>query len=186
MALIRTALFDKNIPSHLAGVDTSPDIFFSTGSDSITCTGIFRAKGNESGMVYIINADDCYASIFNLPTIRNRLFTAITRSKCWVRVCGIGDNMNRLIEEFNNIKDNKFQLNFNYPTKEQREHINIVNRDISIADIKKIEGKKSELLSIINDLEKGEILFEDLGEDQIKQLLKALGTKKVEKLLGKG
>lgn len=183
MSLIRTALFDRRIPSHLAGVDTSPDVFFSSGSDSITCTGIFRAKGNEAGMVYIINADDCYESYFNLPTIRNQLFTAMTRSKAWVRVCGIGNKMKNLINEFHQVKSKNFKLEFVYPTKPQRESINIVNRDISYADMQKIKVKKGEFDSLIHEIEKGTLLFEDLGEKQIAALLQALGKNKVKKLL---
>ena len=48
----RRLLFERNINSHLAGVDTDPDIFYN--EESITFTGVFRAKGNEAGMVYII------------------------------------------------------------------------------------------------------------------------------------
>jgi superfamily I DNA and RNA helicase len=90
---IRKLLYKKKISSHLAGVDTDPDVFFQSG-ESITFTGIYRAKGNEAGMVYIINAQDCQSSMWNLSTIRNRLFTAMTRSKAWVRVLGRNDNLN--------------------------------------------------------------------------------------------
>lgn len=72
---IRKALFDKNIPSHTAGVDTDADVFFKTDNDSITCTGIYRAKGNEAGMVYVVNAQDCDGSGLGLSSLRNRLFT---------------------------------------------------------------------------------------------------------------
>jgi superfamily I DNA and RNA helicase len=183
MSLIRTMLFDRKIPSHLAGVETSPDLFFSLGSDSITCTGIFRAKGNEAGMVYIINADDCYKSIFNLSTIRNQLFTAMTRSKAWVRVCGIGNNMKELTNEFNTVKSKDFELDFTYPTKSQRESINIVNRDISDADVKKIKAIKTEFNSLVHELKKGTILFEDFDERQVAALIQALGRDKVKKIL---
>ena len=37
-------------------------------------------------MVYIINAQDCFSAFGNLAGVRNRLFTAMTRSKAWVRV----------------------------------------------------------------------------------------------------
>ena len=29
----------------------------------MTFTGIFRAKGNEAGMVYIVNAQDCHVGV---------------------------------------------------------------------------------------------------------------------------
>ncbi len=53
-------------------------------------TGIYRAKGNKAGFVLVMNAQDCCKSCI-LATVRNQLFTAITRSKAWVRVTGIGD-----------------------------------------------------------------------------------------------
>ena len=81
---VRSLLLDMGIQSHLAGVDTSPDTFFQPHEESVTFTGVHRAKGNEAGMVYVINAQDCHSSA-NLATIRNRLFTAITRSKAWPR-----------------------------------------------------------------------------------------------------
>ena len=96
---IRKKLLESEINSHLAGVDTDPDIFFKSDIPSITFTGIYRAKGNEAGMVYIINAQDCHSTSANLATLRNRLFTAITRSKAWVRVLGIGAGMQSLINE---------------------------------------------------------------------------------------
>lgn len=86
---IRRQLLEAGIQSHLAGVDTDPDVFFRLEMESITFSGIFRAKGNEAGMVYIVNAHDCESG-WNLATIRNQLFTAITRSKAWVRVLGVG------------------------------------------------------------------------------------------------
>ncbi len=86
-------VFDKKINSELAGVSTSRDVFSKTGS--VTFTGVFRAKGNEAGMVYIINAHDCFRSYSKamLALNRNRLFTGITRSKGWVRVLGVGAAM---------------------------------------------------------------------------------------------
>ena len=51
--------------------------FYRQDAESITLTGIYRAKGNEAGMVYVINAQDCNPSAMNLASIRNQLFTAI-------------------------------------------------------------------------------------------------------------
>ena len=93
---IRELLFAAGINSEIAGVSTSTDVFSKT--DSVTFTGIFRAKGNEAGMVYIVNAQDCYSawSKAQLAVVRNRLFTAMTRSTAWVRVLGVGNIMNGL------------------------------------------------------------------------------------------
>ena len=100
VGIIRKRLLDMGIQSHLAGVDTDPDVFYDPDAASVTFTGIHRAKGNEAAMVYIINADDCHSAVFELARIRNRLFTAITRSKAWVRVLGVGPRMKDLIREY--------------------------------------------------------------------------------------
>ena len=39
-------------------------------------------------MVYVINAQDCYGNPYNVARVRNQLFTAITRSKAWVKILG--------------------------------------------------------------------------------------------------
>ncbi len=125
---IRSLLFSREINSEIAGVSTSRDVFSKVGA--VTFTGIFRAKGNEAGMVYIINAQDCFSSFSEaqLALVRNRLFTAITRSKAWVRVLGIGPKMDGLIEEWNALKANKYQLKFLYPTAEDKQRLRITNK----------------------------------------------------------
>lgn len=165
VAPIRALLFQDGIKSHTAGVDTTPDVFFN--NDSIAFTGIFRAKGNEAAMVYIVNAETCYDELFNVAKIRNQLFTAITRSKAWVRVLGIGKNMDKLIDEYNEIKRHNFTLDFVYPTKAEREQMNVVNRDMTEAEKKRVKKSKGDLRSLIEALEKGDIQLEDLGVDQI-------------------
>lgn len=172
---IRAKLFESNISSHLAGIHTSPDVFFE--QDSITFTGIFRAKGNEAGMVYIINAHDCYESFGNLPTVRNQLFTAITRSKAWVRVLGVGKNMSKLIDEFKTVKKNNFKLEFEYPTKELRAKLNIVNRDMSMSEKKELKKADRSLSGLLNTLVNGEIQIEDLDPKQLDKLKELLMKK---------
>jgi len=158
----RAALFDLGINSSLAGVSNSPDIFFE--NDVVTFTGIFRAKGNEAGMVYIINAHDCYDSKYpaHLTKIRNRLFTAITRSKAWVRVLGIGENMKHLKAEFDRIRDHQFRLEFEYPSEEKKKELRIVNRDLTKAERMKVTRKVDELESVVASLEAGDVQLEDL------------------------
>lgn len=174
VAPIRSLLYQAEINSHTAGVDTTPDVFFSNDNDSIAFTGIYRAKGNEAAMVYVINSESCYNSYFELATLRNQLFTAITRSKAWVRVVGVGKSMEGLIKEYNTVKDCGFKLEFEYPTKAQRDHMNIVNRDMSQAEKNKVMKSKGNIASLIEELENGQIFAEDLGEEQLAKLRKLL------------
>lgn len=130
VGLARQKLFAAGINSELAGVSTSADIFTKAGC--VTFTGIFRAKGNEAGMVYIMNAQDCASGWDQTATalVRNRLFTAITRSKAWVRILGIGPNMDILMREWEELKRNEYKLRFRYPTDEEKKQLRLINKDL--------------------------------------------------------
>lgn len=165
---IRALLHDRDIEHHLAGVDTGVDIF--RQPDSVTFTGIYRAKGNEFGMVYVINAHECCSARYGLAQLRNRLFTAITRSKAWIRVCGVGDDMKQLTEEYAKLRDNDYELHFVYPTAQQRKGMRVVHRDRSSADVKRAQRHMSNLLQLAEDLKSGKVYTEDLPEEVQKLL----------------
>jgi superfamily I DNA and RNA helicase len=153
----RKALLERGINSNLAGVTSSADIFSEPGT--VTFTGIFRAKGNEAAMVYVINAQDCFSASLprSVARVRNRLFTAMTRSKGWVRVLGVGHSMSALRSEFEKVKAANFELRFRYPTEAERKQITIVNRDMSKTEQAIVDQKRNSLLDIIESLESGNI-----------------------------
>ncbi|EPD3464385.1 TPA: DEAD/DEAH box helicase [Escherichia coli] len=172
---IRKRLFDVGIQTHLAGVDTDADVFFQTGTPSVTFTGIYRAKGNEAGMVYVINAQECNSSGPNLASLRNRLFTAITRSKAWVRIVGYGPGMQGLLDEFSILKQQGFVLDFEYPDEVLLGKLRIVHRDLSPQERQRLERRKVQLVEVLNDLEKGELHPEDLDEAIREKIMKLFG-----------
>ncbi len=171
---IRARLLEMGIRCHLAGVDTGPDIFFHPHIDSVTFTGVHRAKGNEAGMVYIINAQECHSATWNLASIRNQLFTAITRSKAWVRVLGVGSRMKELITEYKRLEEKNFELQFIYPTKDQRQQLRIVHRDITAKARKQLQSRQKSVVDLVKDLEAGSIHIEDLDETAIAKLREIL------------
>ena len=170
----RRLLWEMGINSHLAGVDTDPDVFFRPDNASMTFTGVFRAKGNEAGMVYVINAQDCHSSALNLARIRNQLFTAITRSKAWIRVLGVGDGMTELIDEYEELKNHNFELDFIYPDAEQRQQLRIVHRDTTKEEHRKLRGLEQELTQLVEQLQSGQIRAEDLDESVVSKLKELL------------
>ena len=174
VGVFRQKLYEAKINSSLAGVSSSPDIFFE--DDTITFTGIYRAKGNEAAMVYIINSQYCYEGL-ELAKKRNILFTGMTRSKAWVRVCGYGKQMELLEREFNKVKENNFTLSFIYPTEAERKHMNIVNRDMSSEEKKSVSTTRKNLSSFVEDVEKGVILKEDLSPELIEKLKQFIDDK---------
>jgi superfamily I DNA and RNA helicase len=179
---IRSALFGLGVQTHIAGVDTDADVFFRTDTQSITFTHIYRAKGNEAGMVYVINAQDCDGSGVGLATLRNRLFTAITRSKAWVRVLGWGDGMQNIINEYQDLYRHEMRLEFVYPTDEQLSKLRVVHRDLSPAEKARLQKRIAGFDQAIDGLVAGDLDIEDVAAslgrlDPAKraQLLKILG-----------
>ena len=181
---IRSRLLDLGVQSHVAGVDTAADVFFQEHADSVTFTGIHRAKGNEAGMVYVINAQDCHGRGRNLARIRNRLFVAITRSKAWVRVLGVGEGMHALETEYRRLLDHGFELQFTYPSREQRERLRIVHRDMTDAERRRVRKSQEELGTLVADLASGSLHVEDL-DDQLASLLAGLDDEQLAKLRAK-
>lgn len=170
----RALLFERGINSNLAGVTTSPDDFFN--EQAIVFTGIYRAKGNEAAMIYVINAQSCFSGD-DLATKRNILFTAMTRSKAWIRVIGYGERMKELVAEYEKVKDADFALKFVYPTEEERREMNLVNRDMSPKERQRINKKQKDLRDLLDSLEKGEIYKEDLPPEILERLKEKLFQK---------
>lgn len=163
----RQKLYEKGINSNLAGVSTSPDIFYT--DDAITFTGIYRAKGNEAPMVYIINSQYSYSG-YELAKKRNILFTAMTRSKAWVRVCGYGKEMKGLEKEFKKVQANNYTLKFSYPTEDERKHMNIVNKDMSNEEKSKLQKNEKSIVELLQDLKNGTIQKENLSKEMLEEL----------------
>ena len=175
----RMILFERGIQSHVAGVDSSSDVFFKADEQSVAFTGIFRAKGNEAGMVYVMNAQDCYRSWGTLGKVRNQLFTAITRSKAWVKILGVGADMDHLKQEFDRVVAHNYELNFVYPNAETRKHLRVVNRDLTPEEQRNIKGAKSSITSLISDITAGRVRVEDLDPallSQLRQVLSGAGN----------
>lgn len=181
VSIIRAILFKKGFKTHITGASNS-DVFFET--NSIAFTGINRAKGNEVPMVYIINADECYSHPMladrDLQRRRNILFTAMTRSKAWVRVYGCGKRMEALINEYERVKSKEFVLDFTYPSQEEIDDMNTIRRDISddefVTNKKEIDQLSELLPSIIQKIDSGEMSIEDYPAE-MQPILKLLISK---------
>jgi superfamily I DNA and RNA helicase len=167
----RALLFEKGINSNLAGITTSPDDFFS--EDAVIFTSINRAKGNEAAMIYVINAQMCFSG-FELARKRNILFTAMTRSKAWLRVIGYGEEMKSLEAEYTKVMEEQFSLKFTYPTEEERQEMNLVNRDMSPKERERITKKQRDLRELLQALDNGEIYKEDLSPEILDRLREKL------------
>ena len=92
--------------------------------------------------MYIVNAQKCVNSL-RRRSDRNGLFTAITRSKGWVRVLGYGEDMDALAQEFEEIKKHDYKLHFDeYPDKETQKRIFLNNKEDGQKDVEALGSTK--------------------------------------------
>ncbi len=166
VAVVR-ALAQYGISAHNVGATGSQDRMFSEGVVAIT--HIFRAKGNEAAIVYVLDAQHAGGqrrreSSEGLASRRNVLFTAITRARAWARVSGVGPDMDTLCKEFEQIRANGFELRFRVPTEPERLDMRQLHRDLSAAETAARREALQSVKSAVAALERGDIEMEDLPD----------------------
>lgn len=150
--------------SHVVGVTGSRDLVYV--DDSIAICGIFRAKGNEAPLVYVVHAEYCYQGS-GLPRRRNILFTAMTRAKAWVRVCGVGESMTKLCAEIDAIRADNFELRFKYPTAEEIKKIKSAYRERTVRERKKLSVEMKEAQKLLQRVSAGELQIDELPQSLV-------------------
>ena len=120
----------------------------------VTLSTLNKAKGNEAGMVYIVGADALFKNHDNV-VVRNRLFTAITRAKGWVTICGTGkEAMIICHEEMEQLKDHDYKLVFVQPSKEQARAV--------MAGSMRQQSALKEMKNTIDELRKAGMSIEEI------------------------
>ncbi len=123
-------------------------------NNAVSFTTIFRAKGNEANLVFILNCNKI--SLFNRNSSgRNQIFTAMTRAK-W-QVWLYGRDMEGYSYELDQVKRNDYKLKFIYPTEKQREAI------------KKLGDSEEKVVSKISDTEE---LLNELPLEVVEAMLR--------------
>lgn len=170
---ISGALSKYNIESHLIGVTGSQDIVFV--DDSVAMCSIYRAKGNEAPLVYVVNSEFCNSG-FDLAKSRNILFTALTRAKAWVRICGIGQSMEALSQEMQALVVDNFDLIFKYPTNVEIENLRSSYREktSTASEKRKVKKEIESAQKLFQRIVDGELDLGELPADLAELLRKAL------------
>lgn len=165
------ALARHNIASHLVGFSSNADEFWL--NESISISHIFRAKGNEAPMVYALDAQEAVPNAAAI-TRRNTLFTAMTRSRAWVRVCGWGPDMPKLVAEFETVRQKRYQLDFRVPNAAERATLRRIHRERSAEETAAVRRSTEELARLVEALDRGEMQIEDVPASLRRRLREAL------------
>ena len=123
--LIRMRLVQHNVAATIPGVIHDADSYAEEGR--VTISSVFRAKGNEAYIVYIVGFEELYNYVDAIEN-RNRAFTAISRSKAWVRITGVGEGMNKAKREINSILDDIPRFHFKFPDMENIRNLDAETR----------------------------------------------------------
>ena len=91
---------------------------------NVTLSSIFKAKGNEAAMVFVIGCD-VFEDKKDSRIMRNKVFTAFTRAKIWLRISGTGEEcLKQMLYEMNQLKEHEFKFDFlNKPTPVSYTHL---------------------------------------------------------------
>lgn len=178
---LQKQLFDRGIPSLAPGFDGIERSKFAEDG-FVTLSTVFKAKGNEGFMLYVMTFDTLYDyTEFVRP--RNRAFTSISRSKGWLRISGIGKHMDRAISELQAIRAHIPCFEFKFPdpanikrklsTEEFTRRIGETKRARhAIQALLEVDEGAVEKVSSENRRDLLLRLMGDLSEKEIEQLMK--------------
>lgn len=129
----------------------------------VTLSTIHKAKGNEAYSVHILGIDSLYSLE---PSIRERnlMFTAMTRTKGWVSLSGIGSAAQRWIKELDFALKVCPNIEFKFPSKTE---LSVMKRDI-----KEKATRKSKQAKMLDEL------LGEMSPEEIKQFLEQREIKK--------
>lgn len=113
----------------------------------ITLSTVHRAKGNEAPAVFVAGID-AVASGLSGRTARNRLFTAFTRTKCWLRISGLAKYAGTLFDEIETALAKAPKLEFQWPNLA---NVETLQRDLSQRQAKARRARE-EYLRTMSDL----------------------------------
>lgn len=166
---IRKALDSHGIRSHLVGLDNDVNEIHVRGS--VALAHIHRAKGNEAPIVFAVDSH-LAAGKRNRKARRNALFTAITRSRGWVRIVGHGSDMEKLQQEFNMVVEKGYRLEFKVPNDETISAIRAASGEVDEAQEVAAAQINANLKHVLDLIEKTGLSVDQL-DDNTKELLRA-------------
>jgi len=144
---------DINTNNIIADPYTEPPFLV---ANRVTLSTVYRAKGNEAAVVFAVGID---AISPRTRSSRNKLFTAFTRAKAWLRVSGVGQLAVAFEEEIRTALERFPYLDFTMPDLRQ---VELIQRDLS--------ERHARAIKIRNEFTK-RLRTEGFSEDEIYDIL---------------
>lgn len=166
---LRKALDAVGVRAHLVGVDNNVNEIHVRGS--VALAHIHRAKGNEAPIVFAVDSH-LAAGKRNRKARRNALFTAITRSRGWVRIVGYGPDSEKLQQEFNKVVEKNYRLEFKVPSDDMISTIRAAAGEVDEVQEVAAAQISANVRQILDLLEKTGLTIDQLDEDA-KEMLRA-------------
>ena len=161
LSRIAEGLALKEISSNNVNADPYNEPPF-TISGKVTLSTVYRAKGNEAAAVFAVGID---AVDTRLRDGRNKIFTALTRSKAWFRVSGIAPAATPIIAELRTASANSPRMSFIMPNLKE---IDTIQRGFS---------KKQALAKAARDRYLKQLRAAGLSEEEIEvEIQQGLGN----------
>jgi len=155
-AELRQILASVGINSIRPGEDTEKGVFQKKGC--VTLAGIFPAKGNEASVVYVIAFEQVDSNPHLVVQERNQAFTAMTRTRGWCVLTGLGKKAERLFKEIEQVLQNPEQVTFLAPDpKVIQRNLDNLEYERRRNRIKKAEQLTSELARLLAEIEDPDI-----------------------------
>jgi superfamily I DNA and RNA helicase len=104
------------VPSVIPGLIGDSAEFAEQGH--VTLATVFRAKGNELPLVYIVGFEELHSFAEEIES-RNKAFTSISRTKGWVRISGSGPRMQPVKQEIERVLADLPAFRFRFPDMER-------------------------------------------------------------------
>ena len=135
-------------------------IFYEKGK--VTLTGIFKAKGNEASVVYVMGFDQVDNNSKMIVQDRNQAFTAMTRARGWCILTGVGEKARILFKEIENILScDPEKITFIVPSPEKiQRNLNNLEYEKRRNRIKKAKLLSTQLMQVLTELDEPNLLNE--------------------------
>lgn len=152
---LKRSLMKSGIYGFIVGKDVSKDTFHV--SNLVTLSTVFKAKGNETPVVYIFNFENAEDKKGVIQS-RNMAFASITRTKGWCTITGTGPVMKELELELNTIISQYPEVTFTVPDMTQiKRNLDSVEYEKRRTRINKLSLKLKETITEIEHYDEREV-----------------------------